>query len=326
MRKGLLIKNKKKFILGTLIAVFIIYLLVRQIDLEKIKDLSIKIDFYLLSVAFLLLVVANLVRAARFNYVLNKPISLKEMFRVTSFYNLYTALLPGGVGELSLIYLLKKKIKNHISLGLSSIVITRIYDILIIMALFLVGLFMVGNIEIDKSKSILIMGPLIVALLLIIKYIHKIVEKLGQLFLLLAKQSAWAHKVVKNLKEAAIFLESNQKKKLPLFITSFFFWLITFWTVQLLFWAVGIHLDFWGAVVVGTLANLIMMIPINTLGGFGYQETGVALGLIFLGIVKSEAVIYSFIYHLLVIGVLLGLALVGFMLGLNFRKKSGLIN
>jgi uncharacterized membrane protein YbhN (UPF0104 family) len=73
----------------------------------------------------------------------------------------------------------------------------------------------------------------------------------------------------------------------------------------------------------GTISNLTAVIPLNTIGGFGYKETGVTLGLLLIGTTKNNAIVLSFLVHLLSIFFVVILSAVGFMLSMKLRSKKG---
>ena len=313
--------KKKKLIIGSLIAGVLIYFLFRQLDLQKLHDLKIVINFQLLLMAFILYIISNIMRAKRFNFVLGNQLQLVEMFRITSFYNLYTGLLPGGIGELSFIYFIKQKIKQHMPVGLSSVVITRIYDILIT-AFFLLGSTIVlTNLRVEKGIYVFLVSIIIVTLLFIIKYIDAIIVrfiKLGEFFI--KSDIAWLNKAKEAARLAANILKENKNKKIPLFFITFLFWGINFLIIELSFRAIGVPLSYFEAVFMGTILHITTIIPLNTLAGFGYKETGLALGLIFIGFVKHQAILHSFFFHLLTILFMVLLAFIGLLMNVKTVK------
>jgi uncharacterized protein (TIRG00374 family) len=317
--------KKKRLIIGSLLAVVIIFLLFRQIDFKKLANFEIKINFYLLAGAFFLSVFSNLIRAKRFNYILNNSLKLTDAFRITSFYNFYTSLFPGGLGEVSFIYLIRKKIKPHIPTGLSSVMVTRVYDVLM-MSVFLLGsLVMFSRGIINKEKYIFLAGAGVIIAFLIIRYLDKAIEKINKVFCYLARNNpVWLSKVKNNLELTTIFLRNNKKKNVALFFITLLFWGINFLVVQLFFWSFGLKINYLESILLGTISNMIVMIPLSTFAGFGYLEGGFTLGLILIGLAKEQAVIYSFIFHLVLIGFTLGLVVIGVLLGINFPRLKNL--
>lgn len=316
--------KKKKLIIGSLLAIVIIFLLFRQIDFEKLRNLKISINYSLLTISFLLCVLSNLLRAKRFNYVLNNPLKLVEMFRITSFYNLYTGLFPGGLGEFSFIYLIRKKVKKYLSSGLSVIIMTRIYDILILAVFLLITLVSFGkDIKIDRGKYIFAVSLITAMVFLITHQISKIIKKINDLFNVLFKsKSAWSKKINTNLKLTRLSLENNKSKSLSLVLMTGLLWAINFFIAQLFFRSFGVELNYFEAILMVTISNIIAMIPINTLAGFGYKEAGFAFGLMLIGLAKQEAIIYGFLVHMLTLAFMLAVALIGILVSLKPLKQN----
>ncbi len=60
-----------------------------------------------------------------------------QMFAITSYQNFFNQILPARTGELTLIYYLKKVGGASLSRGLHILVVTRIYDLIIVAVFFL---------------------------------------------------------------------------------------------------------------------------------------------------------------------------------------------
>ncbi|MDA2935712.1 flippase-like domain-containing protein [Patescibacteria group bacterium AH-259-L05] len=314
--------KRKKIIFGTIFSIIIIVLLVKQIDLGRIQDFKLKINYPLMIIAFLFTFISSLIRAIRFNYSLAVRLKILDIFRITLFYNLYTRLFPGGIGELTFPYLIKKNTNQAISTGLSSILLTRIFDILVI-ALFLGGgLIFFSNIDIE-NKKILYIGYFLIALIawLSIQYLNKIVKVFANLSnKLVSDKNKWLKKINNNLYSISEALKINKKKKKQLFITTVLFWGSNFLMVQLFCISIGLAISYGEAILIASISVVAGLIPLNTIGGFGYKEGGLTLGLLLIGVAKHDAVIYSFLIHIVSISLALGGAFVGVLLDIKSSK------
>ena len=312
--------KKRRLIAGTSLAVLLIFVLYKQIDLETLRNFRVKIDFYLLIAALSLYILANIVRAQRFNYIMNNCLKLIDMFKITAFYNLYTGIFPGGIGELSFIFLVRKKIKKYVPSALSSIITTRIFDILVTSVYFLCSLIILGRLKSELEKYIFVVIVIILFLMLHL-YIDKIMMILSKMLSVLTQRYvAWLKSVADNFRHTSENLEDNKNKSFLLFIFTFPYWGVNFFIIQLTFWSIGLEISYFESVFLGAISNLTSTIPINTIGGFGYKEAGLTLGLIFIGVAKSDAVIFSFLVHLLHISFMFMLALISKIASAKFSN------
>ena len=315
--------NKKKLIPGTILAAIIILLLICSIDLDKFASLRLDFNWLYLFIAFIILIPVNLIRALRFNYLLDFSFKLTEIFSITTYYNFYTTIFPGGVGELSFIHLIRKNIDKNISYGLSAIFLTRVYDILLMLLFCGAVLPVIHFTDFNKEKLILFIIGCVVVISLIAYYLDAVIQLVNRVFLFLANKtkSRWIIKIRDILEQTEEISKQSKKKAKMVFLLSFFFWAVIFFIIQLLFWAIGVKLNYFESVLLGTITNLTNIIPFNTIGGFGYKEVGIAMGLIILKISKNEAIMISFVFHILSIFFMTLLGLVGLLVKLITEKK-----
>ena len=318
--------KKRRLIIGALFAIIILVLLYKQINFGNLQDLKIKIDYRLLATAFLLFAFTTVLLAKRFNYVLHNILPLVSIFKIFAFYTLYNKLFPGGIGELSFIYLIKKKVERPIPSGLSCIIITRVLDLLSTAAFSLVALIAVREINIDRWKYIVAVVIFVIVALLMVQNISRVIEKITGIFNDLIKSNSvlW-NKIKDNLKRTTDILKINKKKNLSLFCFTFLIFGINYLITQIVFLSFGLRLNYFEAVLVGTMSTIISLIPINTFGSFGYKEAGIALVLVLMGVVKDHAIIYSFLLHLTSIVFMLLMVLVGVLINVKLTRVKELI-
>jgi uncharacterized protein (TIRG00374 family) len=317
-------KKKKKLIIGTFFAGVIIFILLKQVDFAGLQGRKMYINYHLLAVTFLFFTFLNMIRAERFNIVLNREIKFRELFKVTTYYNLYTGLFPGGLGELSFVYLIRSKMKSHIPAGLSCVFITRVWDILVMAGFLLLSLLFLDNIN-PAKKDYLAIFLIIAAIFLTAHYAGSIIGYLVKRLSRLVGPKAPPGRLcvlIDNLNRTADALGDNRSKAGTLFFVTVIFIGARFFVIKLFFQSLGLSISYFEAVLLGAICNIITLIPLNTFGGFGYQETGIALGLILIGIPKSEAILNGFIFHLLSIIFMAMLALVG-LLAAGIKANKG---
>jgi uncharacterized protein (TIRG00374 family) len=291
--------HKKKLLIGSVVAIVIIFILINNVEFKKLNSLKENFNYVYLVFAFIILILGNLIRAVRFNYLLNYSFKFSEIFTITTYYNFYTAIFPGGIGELSFLHLIKKNIKQNIPHGLSSIFLTRFFDILL-MTIFFAGALPIINIEnLNKQKLGIMILIITVFILLVLRFHVILINKINYIFEGLSEKYKWALKIRDALKQTEEILIVNKKKSKVIFLLSFFYLGMIFFIVQLVFLSVGVKLNYFESILMGSISTLVTITPLNTIGGYGYKETGLTLGLIFLKIAKSEAIVFSFLFHTL---------------------------
>lgn len=321
---GINMLNKKKLAPGTILAAIIIILLIYNIDLDKLASLRLDFNWTYLCLAFIILIPVNLIRALRFNYLLDFSFKLTEIFSITAYYNFYTTIFPGGIGELSFVHLIRKNVNKNISHGLSAIFLTRVYDILLMLLFCGAVLPVIRFPDFNKEKLVLFIIGCIVVISLIAYYLDAVIQLVNRVFLFLANKtkSRWISRIRHILEQTGEILKQSKKKVKMVFLLSFFYWAVIFFVIQLLFGAIGINLNYFESVLLGTMTNLTTIIPFNTIGGFGYKEAGISLGLMILRIPKNEAIMISFVFHILSILLMTLLGFVGLLVKLITKKKA----
>ena len=137
-------KNSKKTIrygIGIFIAIVLIYFLVSFTSYESIKNTFLQTPFSLILVGFLLYVLMIVLKSAALKYVLCNKISIKSSLFINSAGLFFLNILPFRSGELSYVFLLKKKgIPGHLSI--SALYVLRICEFTaVFLTLFLTFLF-----------------------------------------------------------------------------------------------------------------------------------------------------------------------------------------
>ena len=125
---------RKIFFFG--IASFLVFLLVvRQVDIADIAGVLKSLKWKFSAAAFLLYVAANILRAFRFDLILESRIGFWPFLKIVFFQNFYSAFLPFRLGELSYIHMVNK---NNINIGhnIASLIGARVMDLLSIIIIF----------------------------------------------------------------------------------------------------------------------------------------------------------------------------------------------
>ncbi|WP_269849783.1 lysylphosphatidylglycerol synthase transmembrane domain-containing protein [Methanosarcina horonobensis] len=94
------------------------------------------IDKTYLVLGFFLYVLSYLLRGLRFHILLDKKISLTDLFHIVCVHNMVNSILPARSGELSYIYILKKYHDKSTGEGVATLMVARVLDFITISLLF----------------------------------------------------------------------------------------------------------------------------------------------------------------------------------------------
>ena len=129
----------KKAILSIIITVVLVWFLLSQVEVQEIVTSLKDVPPHLVLIGFFFYALSYLFRALRFRVLLQKAIGLGTLFNIVAVHTMWTNLLPFRTGELSYLYLLKKKggVGSYLT-GVPSLVLARVFDLVAISVLFII--------------------------------------------------------------------------------------------------------------------------------------------------------------------------------------------
>lgn len=320
-------KARIKVLFATLIAVMLVIFLLSQIQLSNLIKALTSLSPSCLLFGFICYLFSCLFRALRFYFLLNKEISLKDLFNVVCVHNAMNNIMPARTGELAYIYLLSKHHNRKIGEGLATLFIARIFDLISVSILFFISFLTLGGVSSFIIKLFLpVFSFLILTVSLFIFLLHfgksflntfkKILRKLK------IEERALIAYLLRKGEEVTEFLEKIKGERKQFFIilifTSFGTWLFLYSMNYIIALSVGLEFSFFEVLFASTFAILTTILPIQGFGGFGTVEGGIALGFLTIGLNKEDAIILGFIYHIVYWLYFSVLGLFGFM---NLKKR-----
>jgi glycosyltransferase 2 family protein len=329
-----IIRERKKRILSAktfvffCISAFLVYFLLRRIDLAETIAAFRGADYPMLGLACLVYVFSNLFKSIRFGVLLGDvnagPMNL---YAITSYHNFFNQILPARTGELTFVYYLKQIGRADISRGLHALLVTRIFDFIIVAAFFVCSII----IHYGRQTSMLLVGTGIfffivsIVSLFYLKWVviasRAVFERIMRLVRLHEKG------LVKKILAKVIEVEDeftgfDTRRFIPgLAFTSLLVWsalyLFSFITIN----ALGVDINFMQSVAGATGAVLTNVLPINSFGSFGTLEAGWTGGFVLVGMSEQDAITTGFANHILNFAVAAAIALVCAIV-LRLRKRS----
>lgn len=287
------------------IAVTLIVLLVSQIDVTKTLEAFSNSRPELLLLACLLYFTSNFFKALRFIVIMKDiHVGLFNMFSIVSFHNFFNQVMPARTGELTLIYYLKKIGNVKATKGLHSLIVVRIFDMIIVSLFFVISFILYFGI---RQSSVLLYVGIAMAIISVVALfnIKWMVILFSRLFSGVASLPFLQNRklVVKLLDKIGQveqeFSQFDTKGNLPMItVTSLLVWIALYTLSYVVIRAFNIDILYLPAIIGATGGILTNVLPINSFGSFGTLEAGWTGGFLLVGMTLQDAVTTGFGNHL----------------------------
>ncbi len=312
--------------LGT---IFILYILIAQINFKDVALVFNKIKpEYLLS-AFMAYIGLNLFRTHRFYKLLQAKVSFWKLFAISFSHAFINSVMPARTGELAYVYYIKKESEVSFGNNVASLFISRAFDTLTVVLFTLFAMpFILASVS-NQSQVLLATfmgGTLIIALFsFFIFWETKVIWLADFMFSILQlKKFGLGNKVLDKVKEAVNAIKDVREPRLFFYtlFSSIGVWLCVYlmaWFVALGF---GISISFWGAVFMTGLPALANILPFYTVGNFGIFEGSKSLALVLMGFEKELAISFSFVSHVAEISLFLLPGIISYLILSNETSNN----
>ena len=322
--------------------IFLVIFLLRGIKLTDIKNAIVNCYKPSLISAFIIILVSDIFRAYRKQLLVGPDkIRFFDMFLIALIRNAFTMVLPARTGEISYIYVLTRKFKFPVEIGISTLALVMVFDLAIVFSLIVIGVIIVwitfgfGSLAISSWQIILIAAILLIISLLLLFYLSAIIK----LFIiainkLMLKTKMGRSKVIqyiyKKLQDINISIEEIKKRKVygKVYVYSVICRVLKFVAYYMVIHAVlkpmgyGFSsLNFWVIFLATVVAEISAVLPTHALAGFGTYEGAFALAFVALGFPLALSKIVGFSYHILTLSFSVTLGLLSIIIiSLPFYK------
>ena len=332
------VKKRKKTLIFRIInialvvgfGVFLVIFLWRGITFADIKNTIVNSYKPTLIAAFVIVFVSDIFRAYRMQILVGtNKIRLQDMFLIALIRNAFTMVLPARTGELSYVYVMTKKFKFPVEIGISTLALVMVFDLAIVFSLIVIAIIIVwitigfGSLVISSWPVILIAGVLLIVSLLLLFYLSAIIRFfVNLLHRLMLKTRAGGSKAVqyifKKLNDINDSIEEIKKRKIygKVYFYSIICRVLKFGAYYMVIHAMMqpkgygfLSLNFWIIFLATVVAEISAVLPTHALAGFGTYEGAFALAFVALGFPVSLSKIVGFSYHITMLSfsVILGL-------------------
>ena len=237
------------------------------------------ISWPLVSAAFLFLIMEGIATALRLWLFAQRRPCLSDALKANAFYVLLLVILPARLGEVAAIIVLKRYLQQKYGVATMSIIAQRLYDIMILGVVFLIALLGLGDF-IDRTMMTVLAAGLI-------GFSFAALMRLD-LFLTLA--ALMFRKTPRTLYRFILQARSYSRHNMlardvpSALILTILKWASNLSALVFLYMALHLQLGWFENVIVAAAYNFLTIIPLQTIGGIGVGEAGLALLLIGMGL------------------------------------------
>lgn len=313
----------KKLIAAIFLTVLLVWLLLREIDVEAVLDTVASFPVWGFFGGLFIYVSYYIFLTLRFDGLIHsQKTPFMNLLGIISVHNMLNNLLPARTGELSYIYLMKKRFDVRGSEGAATLLVARIMDFIAIFSYFILAAFIILKI---KSTLILVIGSAIFIIFLLL-LLFRLQNLIDFVVLLLEKFStnSFAIRMVEKGRavSASIKAMSAGREYLKSFAFTFIIWGLRNFMLYFIILSLGVSVEFWEVVFAATVMFVMVSLPIQGLAGFGTLETGWAAGFILVGLDKEVAISTGFAFHIILLAYTVTLGFLGyFLMKLRFDDK-----
>lgn len=303
------------WISASLISIALLAVVVMKADFTEVKSMLHGLSYFALAWALGFLFFEGIVTSLRIWLFAGGKQCISPALRANAWYVLLLVVLPARLGEVAAVVVFEKYLGQKYGAAAMSIISQRLYDVIVLGTFFLIALLGMGEM-LDKDLMMVIGGALIFIALVGLIQLDKFLT-LGVLMLGKSKIRAGRirRKIGRLLLQARIYARHILKRRdIPLALTfTFLKWAFNLGALVFLFYAIHLDLSVLQGVVTAAAYNFLAIIPLQTIGGLGVGEAGLALILAGMGITASMAagasllirfviILFPFIFWVLVMG------------------------
>ncbi len=298
--------------------VFLVYYLLNQVNISDIKQAFLGMYRPTLIGALAIMLLSNFFRAYRKNILVGSDrIGMGDMFLVAMIRNAFNMVLPARTGELSYIYVLTRRFRFPLEIGVSTLMVVLIFDLAIVFSLIVISVIIVGidTYFISSVSVILIAVALLAASLLILFYLANIIDLILIVYRKLlnrfkVQEKRFIYRVYKKLLDINNNLKIIRGRKIywKVYLSSIAIRVLKFTAYYLIIHAILVpmgysfsELNYWVILLATVAAEISAVLPTHALAGFGTYEGAFALAFVILGFTGEIAIIVGFTYHLVVL-------------------------
>lgn len=293
-------KKKIKIVLSIFITLFTIYFVAKYININDIYAIYNTISLSTILKAFIIYYFIYILRALRFRELLKHyDVKIKDLIYTSIVHGFYNRILPVRTGELSFVYLTKKRNNIDINMGVETIILARLYDLTSISILFLFSIIFSGYFyNYSKTLIIIVIVMLILSTIfcLYFKFFIKFIKYILKHLNIFNKFSEGNRNKLNNRIDEGT---TKYKSFIILNIISIGQWILLYFVFYILLKDISSTFTYSKVMLGSVYSNITNTIPASGVGGFGTMEAGWVLGFSILGFDKTFAFKTGFLINVI---------------------------
>ena len=244
-----------------------LYFILKDLEFKKLIELILKFPVWKVIFGLVILASVYLIKSLRW-YLINQAFRIKShYFHLLIFFlvsGFFSAITPGRLGEFVKIYFLKNKYKTTLPLATSSVLLDRIWDVLVLSLMGVISMVLVfSNFQIQSWTILLI---ILIFLLSIVMVLFP-----GSIFLpviYITKKKSFTGEL-RNI--YSLWKENKFRFLLPGFLTSITAFLLLAFIPVTFSVELNAPVSFFTGISAVSISNILSFLPI-TVAGFGTRE------------------------------------------------------
>ncbi len=340
-------KSKKRLVIRIInivvvvgFGLFLVYFLLGRINISDIRDAIVGSHKPTLIFALVIAFLSSILRGYRKKILIGSDrIGMGDMLLVALTRNAFNMVLPARTGELSYVYVLQRKFKLPIEIGVSTLLVVLVFDLVIVFSLIVISIVVVLINTFSGSflAVVFVALALLVILLLVLFYLSKVIGFFLRIIdKIFSRYKIGRNKVVQAVYKKLIDINENialiQKRKIywKVYLSSVVIRVLKFIVYYLLILSIlrpagygFADLSFWMIFLATVAAEISAVLPTHALAGLGTYEGAFLLVLGVLGFTLTgiDWTTVAFSYHIIVLSftVVLGIIAV-IILSLPFYR------
>lgn len=306
-------------VVNTVVAIglgaFLVYYLLSNIGVEDIKEAFLSMYLPPLILFIIINFSDTFFRAYRYHILVGSPRArMRDMFFTSLIRNAFNMILPARTGELTYVYVLNRKFKFPVEVGVSTLIVALVFDLVIVFSLIVISIIIVGinRFFISSTLVLTIVIGLLLFILLFLFYLSRIIGFFLNIFSkILNKSRTGGGRVLQVVYRKLVDINQNieiiQKRKIysKVYFSSLAIRVMKFTSYYFLVYAVMkpmgytlSDLPYW-VVLLGTVAAEISgVLPTHSVAGLGTYEGAFTLAFVLLGFTQEISIIVGFTYHI----------------------------
>jgi hypothetical protein len=296
---------------------YLVYFLLSQISLADLKKSFFEAYVPSLVIGLALMFSMDFFKSYRQIILIGTgDIRFIDMFFTSQIRNAFNMLLPARTGELSYIYVLRKKFKIPVEIGVSTLVVGLIFELILVFCIAVISIIIIGiNGPLTSSISVIVISSLLlIASLLLLIFLSQFIDLFIKIFNFLINKfpGLGKNKVFSYLFDKLIETNKSvqiiQKRKIywKVFLLTVATRAIKFTSYYFLIHAylkpLGYDfasLPYWTVILATIASELSAVLPTHAVAGLGTYEGAFVLAFVSLGFPEKPAIIAGFNYHII---------------------------